>query len=149
MGGGEGAGKFDDVAVFPGNEHERAVQGGGFEAPGERAPIRLGDIGLDGHGESDGGWLDGGERADVVVLGAVIGFWVAGVRGEDDVGFAEIAADDGGQGEGAVEALTIELAEPVGGFFGVAQEHDCFGVWRRGVRRRRGGPEGEADATPS
>ncbi len=126
--------------MFPGDEHEGAVQSGGFEAFGKGAPVGDADIGLDGHGEGDGGGFDGGQRADVIVGSAVIGFGVGGVGGENQGGFAKIAADDGGKGQGAVEALAVELAEAVRRFFGVAQEDDGFDCGRRGgVGRGRGG----------
>ncbi len=70
----------------------------------------------------------------------VVGDGLGGVGGEDGGGLA-VAREDGGQREGAVEALAVELAA---GFFmrllAVANHHDGFGaggLGAEGVRRRK------------
>ncbi len=121
--GQEAAHGGGDLVMFPGDDSKFSVRGI-FQGLREGRAVGVADVDVDGEAEGDSGGFECGERPDVVVGDAVIGFGDCGIGGEHRVGNAELFLEHGGECQGAVEALAIELAEAGLGFFRVAEEHD-------------------------
>ena len=129
-------GELVELDVFPCDEDERVGVGGLQEGLLEVVDLRKSDLRVHGHAQADCGGLDGGQRPDVGVSWLIVSVidLNAGIGGIDVVRLAVAANEERGQGERAIEALAVQLAESGWRFLAMADEHDGLPAGRGSLR---------------
>lgn len=102
------AGEVVEQAMFPGDEDRGVLIFGFFQLGFQAVDFTVAKLGIDRQPAADGGWLDGGQGADVVIICVVVAIdqfrWVGG---EDELWSSIFADQNLRQGKGAIEATAI------------------------------------------